>query len=268
MHQQRDTCIAAAMAGGEVLLRHFRHLDPGAVADKTKYDPVSVADRESEEVIRALLLRDFPDYGFLGEESGDSGQDNQLRWIVDPLDGTLNFVRGLPHWCVSVALWDTRGAQVGCVFDPLRQDLFLAERNRGAIWNGQPMHVSTQAGLDGAFLATGFTWQLGNRWPAFNQALCAVYPRAMGIRRAGAGALDMAHTACGIYDGYFEHNLKQWDMAAGVLLIREAGGLLSDWEGQDGWWESGSLVAGNPQVQPELLAAIRTPVPLASPDEA
>jgi myo-inositol-1(or 4)-monophosphatase len=255
--KQRETCIAAARAGGEVLLRHFRHLRPGEVAEKTRYDPVSVADRESEAAIRALLAREFPEYGFLGEEGGDSGPDGELRWIADPLDGTLNYVQGLPHWCVSVALWDAGGALVGCVYDPLRQDLFLAERGRGASWNGEPMRVSSQPGLDGAFVATGFSSQLGDRWPAFNRALCAVYPRAKGIRRAGAGALDMAHTACGIYDGYFEQNLKKWDMAAGVLLIREAGGVLSDWEGGAGWWESGSLVAGNPRVQPELLAAIR-----------
>jgi myo-inositol-1(or 4)-monophosphatase len=254
--QQTKACVAAARAGGEVLLRHFRHLGPGTVFEKTQYDPVSIADRESEAVIRERLARDFPHYAFLGEESGDAGEASEYRWIVDPLDGTLNFVQGLPHWCVSVALWDAAGAMVGCVFDPLRQDLFLAERDRGASWNGEPMHVSSQPGLDGAFLAAGFSWQLGDRWSAFNRALCAVFPRAKGIRRAGAGALDMAHTACGIYDGYFEQNLKKWDMAAGILLIQEAGGRLSDWEGQDGWWESGSLVAGNPAVQAELLTAI------------
>jgi myo-inositol-1(or 4)-monophosphatase len=258
MHQQhRETCIAAAKAGGEVLLRHFRRLEPGDVAEKTTFDPVSVADRESETVIRTLLARACPTHGFLGEEGGISGLDGGLTWIVDPLDGTLNYVQGLPHWCVSVALWDAQGALVGCVYDPLKQDLFVAERGQGAQWNGHPMRVSGHAGLDGAFLATGFSWQLGDRWPAFNQALCAVYPRTKGIRRLGAGALDMAYTACGLYDGYFEHNLKKWDMAAGVLLIQEAGGVLSDWAGGDGWWESGSLVAGNPKVQPELSAAIR-----------
>lgn len=258
MHlQHREICIAAAKAGGEVLLRHFRCMDPSDVTEKTTYDPVSVADRESEAVIRTMLTLDFPGYGFLGEEGGISGCEDGLTWIVDPLDGTLNYVQGLPHWCVSVALWDAQGALVGCVYDPLKHDLFVAERGRGAQWNGQPMRVSGHAGLDGAFLATGFSWQLGDRWPAFNQALCAVYPRAKGIRRLGAGALDMAYTASGLYDGYFEQNLKKWDMAAGALLIQEAGGVISDWDGANGWWESGSLIAGNSKVQPELLAAVR-----------
>jgi myo-inositol-1(or 4)-monophosphatase len=158
---------------------------------------------------------------------------------------------------VSVALWDGLGGLVGCILDPLRQDLFVAARGHGASWNGRPMAVSRQPGLDGAFLATGFAWQLGERFPAYNQALCRVFPRAKGIRRAGSAALDLAHTACGIYDGYFEHGLKPWDVAAGVILLQEAGGIVSDWQGGGTWFESGSLVAGNPQVQPELVSALK-----------
>jgi len=255
--QQQEACIAAAKAGAEVLLGYFRKLDPASVSEKSKNDLVSEADRKSEAVVKAELARHFPGYRFLGEETGDSGGEGELRWIVDPLDGTLNFVQGLPHWCISVALWDAQGGLAGCIYDPLRQDLFVAARGQGAFWNGQPMAVSRQPGLDGAFLATGFAWQLGSRFQAYNQALCAVFPRAMGIRRAGSAALDLAHTACGIYDGYFEHGLKQWDMAAGVILVQEAGGLITDWQGGAGWMESGSLVAGNPAVQPELVAAIQ-----------
>jgi myo-inositol-1(or 4)-monophosphatase len=126
----------------------------------------------------------------------------------------------------------------------------------GATWNGKPMHVSQQAGLDGAFLATGFAYQLGDRWPSFNAALGRVFPRAMGIRRAGSAALDLAHTACGIFDGYFEMGLKPWDMAAGVLLVQEAGGLVTDWDGAQGWFESGNLVVGPRGVQGDLLATL------------
>jgi myo-inositol-1(or 4)-monophosphatase len=176
---------------------------------------------------------------------------------VDPLDGTLNFVQGFPHWCVSVALWDAQGPVVGCVWDPLREDLFVAIRGEGATWNGQPMSISTQASLDGAFLATGFAYQLGERFQYYSKALEAAFYRAKGIRRAGSAALDLAHVAAGIYDGFFEMGLQKWDMAAGVLLVQEAGGLISDWQGGAGWFESGNVIAGNLWVQQEMVDAFK-----------
>ena len=253
---QREACVAAAQAGGRVLLGYFRKLDPATITEKTKNDVVSEADRAAEAAIHAELDARFPQYGFLGEETGGSGSTD-IRWIVDPLDGTLNFVQGFPHWCVSVALWDAEGPVVGCVLDPLRDDCFLAVRGMGATWNGRPMRVSQQPGLDGAFLATGFAYQLGDRWPAFNAALSRVFPRAKGIRRAGSAALDLAHTACGIFDGYFELGLKPWDLAAGALLVQEAGGAVTDWEGGQTWFETGNLVVGSLAVQGELRACLR-----------
>jgi myo-inositol-1(or 4)-monophosphatase len=285
LHAQREACLSAAQAGAEVLVGYFRKLDPAAITEKTKNDYVSNADREAEAAIRAELASRFPDYGFLGEEGGyivgglggeggfaptesrgpggaqrpegPGGPPGQHCWIVDPLDGTLNFVQGFPHWCVSVALWDATGPLVGCVLDPLRGDCFLAARGQGATWNGKPMQVSRQVGLDGAFLATGFAFQLGDRWPLFNAALGRVFPRAKGLRRAGSAALDLAHVACGIYDGFFELGLKPWDIAAGVLLVTEAGGVVTDWEGGQDWLQSGNLVSGTPGVAPELLDALR-----------
>ena len=252
---QQEACIAAAQAGGKVLLSFFRKLDPASVKEKSRYDYVTEADQASEAAIKAELDRRFPQYSYLGEELGSFGENSRC-WIVDPLDGTLNFVHGFPHWCVSVALWDAAGPVVGCVLDPLRDDCFLAVRGQGATWNGKAMQVSQQPGLDGAFLATGFAFQLGDRWPRFNAALGRVFPRAKGIRRAGSAALDLAHVACGIFDGYFELGLKPWDLAAGALLVQEAGGVISDWEGGQGWFESGNLVVGNRGVQSELLAAL------------
>lgn len=253
---QREACVGAAQAGGKVLLGYFRRLDPATITEKTKHDFVSEADRAAEVVIRAEVASRFPQYGFVGEESGASG-DTSCRWIVDPLDGTLNFVQGFPHWCVSVALWDAEGPVVGCVLDPLRGDCFVAVRGQGATWNGKPMRVSQQPGLDGAFLATGFAYQLGDRWPKFNAALGRVFPRAKGIRRAGSAALDLAHTACGMFDGYFELGLKPWDLAAGVLLVQEAGGVITDWEGGQGWFDSGNLVVGTRGVVQELVDCLK-----------
>jgi len=256
LEAQREACIAAAQSGGQLLKTYFRQLDPRTISEKSKNDLVSDADRASETAIKEELGRRFPDYGFLGEETGLTGPASALTWIADPLDGTLNFIQGLPHWCVSVALWDAEGPLVGCIYDPLREDLFVAVRGQGATWNGAPMVISQQPGLDGAFLATGFAFQLGERFQEFSRVLTPVFHRAKGIRRAGSAALDLAHTACGIYDGYFEMGLKKWDFAAGVLLVMEAGGVISDWKGGGTWVETGDMVAGNRPVQQDLLATI------------
>jgi len=249
-------CKRAAKAGGQILLQHFRHLDPALIKEKTKNDFVSEADRASETAIKILLEQEFSDYSFLGEETGGFVKGSRT-WIVDPLDGTLNFVQGFPHWCVSVALWDDSGPQVGCVFDPIRDDCFAASKGEGATWNDHPMVVSKHDGLDGAFLATGFAFQLGDRFPIFNKALTRAFYRAKGIRRAGSAALDLAHTAAGIYDGFFEMGLQKWDLAAGVLLVKEAGGIITDWEGGQTWVQTGDLIAGNLCVQRGMVDAIK-----------
>lgn len=253
---QREACVDAAREGGKILLKHFRQLDPGSIHEKTKNDFVSIADQEAEAAIRAVLDFRFPQYGFQGEEGGSFG-DVDRRWIVDPLDGTLNFVQGFPHWCVSVGLRDEEGGVVGCVLDPLKGDEFVAVRGLGATWNGRPIHVSGRSGLDGAFLAVGFAFQLGARFPIFLEAFRTIFPRAKGMRRAGSAALDLAHVAAGIFDGYFEMGLKPWDMAAGALLVREAGGVISDWQGGEGWFQSGDIVAAAPGVHRDLVDALK-----------
>ncbi len=252
---QRDAAVEAAKAGGAILMGHWRQLDPATVQEKTKNDLVSIADQESEAAIHAVLEQAFPQYGWLGEETGAAG-DTERKWIVDPLDGTLNFIQGFPQWCVSIALWDAAGPAVGVVWDPLKGDLFVATRGDGATWNGRPMQVSAHPGLDGAFLATGFAYQLGERFPRWRDSLDRIWPRAKAIRRAGSAALDLAHTAAGIYDGFWEMGLQPWDLGAGVLLVSEAGGLLSDWEGGETWASTGNLVAGNPLVQRGLIRTL------------
>ena len=253
---QREACVDAARIGGQVLLRHFRKLEPGSIHEKTKNDYVSIADREAEAAIREVLDFRFPQYGFQGEEGGSFG-DTERRWIVDPLDGTLNFIQGFPHWCVSVGLWDGDGGVVGCVLDPLKGDEFVAVRGMGATWNGKPMHVSAQPSLDGAFLAVGFAYQLGDRFSILLEVFRNLFPRAKGMRRAGSAALDLAHVAAGIFDGYFEMGLKPWDMAAGALLVQEAGGRISDWQGGETWFDTGDIVVGAPGVHSDLVTALK-----------
>ena len=225
-------------------------------SDKT---PLTLADRLAHDIIKNDLSKTL--IPVLSEEGRNIVYEErkgwEYFWIVDPLDGTLNFVQGFPHWCVSVALWDAAGPVTGCVWDPLRQDLFLAVRDEGATWNGQPMTISQQPGLDGAFVATGFAFQLGERFQSYAVALSSVFYRAKGIRRAGSAALDLAHTAAGIYDGFFELGLKKWDFAAGALLVKEAGGLVSDWNGGDSWFQQGDLVAGNLFVQQDLVSVFK-----------
>ncbi|MBS1766150.1 MAG: inositol monophosphatase [Acidobacteria bacterium] len=252
--QDLEAAIAAAEAGAAVLMAHYRKLEPGQINEKTKHDLVSIADKESEAAIRAVLDARRPGYGFLGEETGASG-DAGLRWVVDPLDGTLNFIQGFPHWCVSIGLEDAEGGRAACILDPLRGDRFTATRGGGAFWNGKPMRVSSQARLEGAFLAVGFAFQMTPRIAEFMPVFEAALKRAKGLRRAGSAALDLAHTAAGIFDGFFELGLKPWDFAAGALLVQEAGGDLTDWQGDPKAWRvSGDLIAGPAGVRADLSA--------------
>lgn len=257
LDRELETAIAAAQAGADVLVHHFRRLEPGQISEKTKHDLVSIADQESEAAIRAVLDVRCPGYGFLGEETGASG-GGALRWVVDPLDGTLNFVQGFPHWCVSIGLEDEVGGRVACILDPLRGDAFTAARGQGAFWNGKPMAVSSQGSLDGAFLALGFAYQMTPRLQEFMPVFEAALRRAKGLRRAGSAALDLAHTAAGLFDGFFELGLKPWDIAAGALLVAEAGGELTDWRGDaSAWRSSGDLIAGPAGVVGDLIALIQ-----------
>ena len=249
-----EAAAAAAQAGAAVLMKHFRKLEPGQISEKTKHDLVSVADKESEAAIRAALDARCPGYGFLGEETGASG-GAELRWVVDPLDGTLNFVQGFPHWCVSIGLEDAKGGRAACILDPLRGDYFTATRGGGAFWNGKPMRVSSQGGLDGAFLAVGFAYQMTPRLAQFMPVFEAALKRAKGLRRAGSAALDLAHTAAGIFDGFFELGLRPWDVSAGALLVTEAGGSLLDWQGDaQAWHDSGDLIAAPAGVARDLVS--------------
>lgn len=250
------TARAAAEAGAEVLRRWFR--DAGlTVEHKGAHDFVTAADRESERAIAAEILRRHPGHRILGEEGGEGGAAaGEHQWLIDPLDGTTNFLQGLPVFCVSVACRRGREVVAGVVIEPLAGDVFAAARGAGAEWNGRPMRASSRAGLDGAFLATGFPFRARETLDAYLAIFRAVFLRAKAVRRCGAAALDLAYTAAGVYDGFFEFRLSPWDVAAGALLVTEAGGRVTDLDGGDRHLDSGNVVAGGPAVQPELLALI------------
>jgi myo-inositol-1(or 4)-monophosphatase len=252
-----ETAVAAARTGGEVLTRWFRsgQLEVGI---KGENDFVTRADRESEAVVAGLIRSRHPDHHLLGEEGGvHEGGSGDVQWILDPLDGTTNFLQGLPVFSVSIGCREGRDLVAATVFEPLTGDLFTATRGGGAHWNGRPMRASSRQGLQGAFLATGYPFRAKAALDLYLAVFREVFLEARAVRRCGSAALDLAYTAAGVYDGFFEFRLSPWDIAAGALLIREAGGVLSDLDGGERYLEYGNLLAGGPGVLPALRAAVR-----------
>lgn len=251
-----ETAIEAARAGAEELLPRFRRGDL-AVRAKSAHDFVSEADEASEVAVLATLRGRYPAHSILSEEEGViGGSDRRHVWVVDPLDGTTNYLHGLPTWGVSVACMRDGVVVAAAVLDPLNDQLFVAELGGGAEWNGDPMAVSARPGAAGAFLATGYPFKARAALDHYLGAFKAVFLEAKAIRRCGAAVLDLAHTAAGVYDGFFEFRLAPWDLAAGTLLIAEAGGAVSDLDGGAAYLRSGNLVAGAPAVHAELLELI------------
>ena len=248
--------VTAAQRGGEVLRRFFGTLAPGQVSEKAHNDFVSAADRASEEVIVSFLRAETPEFGVLAEEGGASGGEG-ARWVVDPLDGTANFVRSFPHFAVSVGLVERDEVLVGAVYDPMRDEMFAAAAGAGAWRNGRRLAVSGRAGLAGGFLTTGFPFRVHHMLDLYLDIFRDVFLQVAAIRRPGAAALDLAHTAAGVFDGFFEFCLSPWDIAAGALLVREAGGVVTDLDGGPGIFAHGNVVAAAPGVHRELLALIR-----------
>lgn len=248
---------AAAREGATVLRRCFRDRSL-EVRLKGEHDLVSTADRESEAVIVEYLQRRLPDHRIVAEEGGLSGSpEAEYSWLVDPLDGTNNYLQGLPIWSVSIACRRGGELRVGVIYEPLGENLFVATRGGGATWNDQEIRVSQREGLEGAFLATGYPFRARGAIDVYLEAFRSVFLRARAIRRCGAASLDLAYVASGVYDGFFEFRLSPWDLAAGVLLIEEAGGRVSDLDGGVGYLQGGNLLAGSAALHAELLQTLR-----------
>ena len=249
--------IAAAEAGAEVLGRYFRS-GRLRVDVKGQHDFVTQADRESEAALVAEILARFPDHRILAEEgSAHEGARSDYEWVIDPLDGTTNFLQGLPVWAVSIACRRGDELLAGVVLDPEGGNLFTATRGGGAHWNGRPMRVAPRPSLDDAFLATGYPFRARAALDLYLALFRSVFSRARAIRRCGAAALDLAYTAAGVYDGFFELRLSPWDVAAGALLVLEAGGELSDFDGAARYLVSGNVLAGPAGVRAGLAEAAR-----------
>jgi myo-inositol-1(or 4)-monophosphatase len=253
-----ETASSAARTGAEVVRRYFR--DAGLeVRRKGKNDFVTQADRESEAAVLAEIRRRFPEHRILAEEGSGAGigGDSEYQWLIDPLDGTTNFMQGLPVYCVSVACRKGTELLVGAIHDPEGDNVFTAVRGGGAQWNGRPMEKPGRDGLDGAFLATGYPFRALPTLDVYLAIFRDVFQHAKAIRRCGSAALDLAYTAAGVYDGFFEFRLSPWDIGAGILLIREAGGVVTDLDGGHRYFEGGNIVAGTPAVHRGLLEIVK-----------
>jgi myo-inositol-1(or 4)-monophosphatase len=249
-------CADAARSGGAVLRQRWGQ--PRTVDKKGIIDLVTDADRASEAAVLARLAASFPGAAVLAEESGRSGGGGALRFIVDPLDGTTNYAHGLPHFAVTVAAEDERGLAAGATYDPLRDELFLAHRGGGATLNGAAIASSGCEALIDALLVTGFPYDIHLDHRRALDLFEAFLTRVRGVRRFGSAALDLAYVACGRFDGFWEPKLKPWDLAAGLLIAREAGALATDLEGGDRILETGGVIAAAPRLHPLLAEVIRS----------
>lgn len=253
-----NVMVGAAMKAARGLKRDFGEVEQLQVSRKGPADFVSAADRRSEEVIRAELEKARPSYGFLMEESGASaGSDPQHRWIVDPLDGTTNFLHGIPQFAISIALERQGRLSAAVVYNPITDELFTAERGGGAFMNDRRLRVAARNDLPDCIIGSGMPF-LGKGDPGlFLRELSKIMPGVAGIRRYGAAALDLAWVAAGRFDGFWERGLSPWDIAAGILLIREAGGFITDLDGAEATAETADLVAGNEAVHRQLLTLLQ-----------
>ena len=280
MHPMLNIAVKAARRAGGIIARASENLDLLTVRTKTNNEFVSEVDHAAEEAIVETLLTAYPDHAILAEERGAQGQSEYV-WIIDPLDGTTNFLHGFPQYSVSIACSHRGVLTHAVVFDPTRNELFTATRGSGAFLNDRRLRVSKRTKLAESLIGTGFPYDrrlrvskrsklaeslIGTGFPfrdfSFSEQYLKIFAELMtktaGIRRPGSAALDLAYVAAGRTDGFFEAGLKSWDMAAGALLVLEAGGLISDFDGEEGYLESGNVVGGNPKVFAQLLQVVQS----------
>ena len=258
-HPLLNIAVRAARQAGNVIARNIDRFDAFTVSEKAKNDFVTEIDRVAERRIIDTIRRSHPDHAFLAEESGAHGH-NDFEWVIDPLDGTANFIRGFPHLAVSIAVRHRGWLEHAVVFDPLRQELFTASRGSGAQLNDRRIRVAMKSNLRSAMLGSGFPFRELDRLDPYLATLKAVISESAQIRRSGSAALDLAYVAAARLDGFWELGLAPWDIAAGVLLVQEAGGIVSEPSGGDDYIQSGNVAAANPRVLRAMLRTIGPPL--------
>jgi myo-inositol-1(or 4)-monophosphatase len=252
-----NIAVRAARRAGSIINRAALGGEPLEVKSKRVHDYVTQVDRAAEQAIIDIVRKAYPEHGFLAEESGASPAQAEYRWIIDPLDGTTNFIHGFPQYCISIAIEQRGSLAHAVIYDPVKNELFTASKGRGAFLNDRRVRVSKCLRLQDALIGTGFPFKEVSRLDLYSRQLRTFMQTSAGVRRAGAAALDLAYVACGRLDAFWELGLSPWDMAAGALLIQEAGGLVGDLQGESGFMQSGDICAATPKLFPIVLEALR-----------
>lgn len=249
--------ISAARRAGAIIIRYIEQTKDLKIDIKGRNDFVSEVDRQAEAEIIDILRKAYPEDGIIAEESGEFKTDSDYKWIIDPLDGTTNFLHGHPYFSVSIALQHKNRLELGVIYDPLRDELYTGIRGKGALLNNRRIRVSGLNSLEKALLGTGFPFKIPHHFECYLDTFKALHPKVADVRRAGSAALDLAYVAAGRLDGFWEIGLQKWDCAAGALLIQEAGGLVSDFGGGQNYLKTGNIVAGSPKVFKGILQTIK-----------
>ncbi|MBW7982164.1 inositol-1-monophosphatase [Enterobacillus tribolii] len=258
MHPMLNIAVRAARKAGNLIAKSYETPDAVEASQKGSNDFVTNVDRDAEHLIIETIRKSYPKHTIISEERGELiGEDLDIQWVIDPLDGTTNFIKRLPHFAVSIAVRIKGRTEVAVVYDPMRNELFTSSRGQGAQLNGYRLRGSSAKDLDGTILATGFPFKAKQHSATYIKVLEKLFTQCADFRRTGSAALDLAYVAAGRVDGYFEIGLKPWDFAGGELLVREAGGLVTDFIGGHNSLVSGNVVAGNPRVVKAILGAMR-----------
>jgi myo-inositol-1(or 4)-monophosphatase len=255
-----NIAVRAARSAGELIQRASQNIHGLTIDHKGRNDYASEVDRMAEQEIIRQIRTAFPDHAILAEESGEH-QGNDYVWVIDPLDGTTNFLHGFPQYAVSIALKHKNKLELGVIYDPCRDELFTAERGGGAMLNNRKIRVTKQSTMRGALIGTGFPFKSMENMEPYLAMFREISADTAGIRRAGAAALDTAYVACGRLDAYWEIGVKEWDIAAGVLLVQEAGGVATDFSFNDNYLKSGNIIVANPRMHQLLYHAIKPHIP-------
>ena len=258
MHPVLNIAVKAARRAGSIINRASFDLDKLTIERKAQSDYVTEVDRAAEQAIIQVLKEAYPQHSILAEESGLQDNNSEYQWIIDPLDGTTNFMHGFPQYCVSIALSVRGVVQHGVIFDPVRNDLFTTSKGTGAFLNDRRIRVSKTLYLKDALLGTGFPYKEFANFDRYIATFKELTQKCSGVRRPGAAALDLAYVAAGRFDGFWEMGLSPWDVAAGGLLVQEAGGLIADFNGEGDWLNTGTVVCGTPKVFVPMLAVIQS----------
>jgi myo-inositol-1(or 4)-monophosphatase len=256
MHPILNVATKAAREAGKIINRASQDVGSLKIQTKDYNDFVSEVDRSAEDAIISILKEAYPTHGFYGEESGKTNLEAESIWIIDPLDGTTNFLHNFPCYCVSIALQEKGVLTQAVIYDPVHNDLFTATRGRGAFLNDKRIRVTNRSKLQDSLISTGFPFKDFSYLDTYLEIFKDMAKKTSGLRRPGSAALDLAYVAAGYSDGFFEINLSPWDIAAGALLVQEAGGIVGDFEGNESWLRTGNIVAANPKVFGQMLQVI------------